>query len=143
MKLSRSRQLSWIILFALISSFSFAQEKQPRDVVIEWTRTYAVDMNQAAELTTSELRAGEPKEAWADEKGRILQSIGYKHLGGKVMEERTEGDKALVILQAEIETQVGKTKQREFYFLKKIEGKWLIHLIQIQEEVAEEPEENL
>jgi len=141
------------ILLALTFTFFFAcflltgcskryevrepQEKTPGEVVTEWTKVYGVDMDIAAELTTLEFRGGKPKGVWASETYRIFKSIGYKHLGGEIIEEKIDGDKALVILQGKIFTIAGGAKQKEFYLLKKVDGEWLIHDIKVKEEEVE------
>ncbi len=114
------------------------QEKTPGKVVIKWTKVYGIDMDIAAELTTLEFREGKPKRVWASETYRVFKSVGYKHLGGEIIEEKIEGDKALVILQGKISTIAGGAKQKEFYLLKKVDGEWLIHDIKVKEEEVEE-----
>ncbi len=73
----------------------------------------------------------------------FLKSAKYKHLGGKVIEEKMQGDKAVVVLQAEIDTVAGSAKQKEFYLIKRINGKCLIDDIIVKEEELEELKEEL
>jgi hypothetical protein len=120
-----------------------SREQTPSEVVMEWIKIYGVDMDKASELTTIEFRDGKTKQVWASEYYKFLKSAKYKHLGGKVIEEKIEGDKAVVVLQAEIDTVAGSAKQKEFYLMKRINGQWLIDDIIVKEEEVEELKEEI
>ena len=119
------------------------RQETPSEVVMEWIEVYGVDLDKASELTTLEFRDGKTKEVWASEYYKFLKSAKYKHLGGKVIEEKIEGDKAVVVLQAEIDTVAGSAKQKEFYLMKRINGQWLIDDIIVKEEEVEELKEEV
>jgi hypothetical protein len=114
-----------------------SHKQTPSEVVTEWTKVYGIDMDKASELTTLEFREGKAKKDWASEYFKLLKSAKYKHLGGKVIEEKIEGDKAVVVLQAEIDTVAGSAKQKEFYLMKRIHSQWLIDDIIVKEEEVE------
>ena len=114
-----------------------SREHTPSEVVMEWIKVYGVDMYKASELTTLNFRDGKAKQAWAAEYYRLLQSAKYKHLGGEIIEEKIQGDKAVVVLQAKIDTIAGSAKQKEFYLMKRINGQWLIDDIIVKEEEVE------
>ena len=118
-------------------------ENSPRITVIEWTRVYGIDLDRAAELTTIDFRDGKPKQVWAKEIWDTMEPIKYKHLGGTVIKEVIEREEALVILQSEIDTIAGGAKQKEFYRMKRIDGKWLIDDIKVKEEESKEPTQEL
>ena len=120
-----------------------SHEQTPSEVVMEWIKVYGVDMDRASELTTLNFRDGKTKEIWASEYYKLLQSAKYKHLGGKVIEEKIEGDRAVVVLQAEIDTVAGSAKQKEFYLMRRINGQWLIDDIIVKEEEVEELKEEV
>lgn len=115
----------------------------PSFTVIEWTKVYGIDLDRAADLTTIGFRDGRPKQVWAREIWETIEPIKYRHLGGTVIKEVIEREEALVILQSEIDTIVGGAKQKEFYRMKKIDGKWLIDDIKVKEEELEEPAQEL
>ncbi|MGQ0792794.1 MAG: hypothetical protein ACT4NX_01765 [Deltaproteobacteria bacterium] len=118
------------LLMALGSGGALAQQEiKPAEVVVEWTKFYGTDMNKAAALTTATLRKNKPAGVWAAEVSAVLQKIKYKHLGGKIIEQRVEKEKALVLLLANISASGGTVQEKEFYFLKKVGGKWLIDRI--------------
>jgi hypothetical protein len=120
-----------------------SHEQTPSEVVMEWIKVYGVDMDKASELTTLNFRDGKTKEIWASEYYKLLKSAKYKHLGGKVIEEKIEGDRAVVVLQAEIDTIAGSAKQKEFYLMRRINGQWLIDDIIVKEEEVEELKEEV
>jgi hypothetical protein len=120
-----------------------SHEQTPSEVVTDWIKVYGVDMDKASELTTLEFREGKAKQVWASEYYKALKSAKYKHLGGKVIEEKIEGDKAVVVLQAEIDTVAGSAKQKEFYLMRRINGEWLIDDIIVKEEEVEELKEKV
>ena len=121
-----------------LPSSSDAEEKSPKAVVLQWIEVYGEDLDRASDLTTLEFRDNKTKKAWADKTSSILKSFKYKHLGGKIIAEKVNGDYAVVILDARIDTIAGGAKQKELYELKRIDGKWLINDIVVKEEELED-----
>ncbi|MBI3301034.1 MAG: hypothetical protein HYZ72_03000 [Deltaproteobacteria bacterium] len=66
----------------------------------------------------------------------MLRKIGYQHLGGQRVKEVVRGGTATVVVKARIRTLVGITEQTEVYLLKRMEGRWLIDHLEVQDEVA-------
>jgi hypothetical protein len=129
--------LSFAFLLILIS-FTQAQERSPKDVVLLWTEVYGIDFDRASDLTTLNFREGKTKKDWAAQASKILKAAKYRHLGGKVIAEKIEGIQALIILDASIDTIAGGAKQKELYELQSVDGHWLINDIIVKEEEVEE-----
>jgi hypothetical protein len=63
-----------------------------------------------------------------------LNELEYKRLSSVVSESEIEQDRARVILESEVQTKSGKTKQTEIFQLVRKEGSWLIDKLAVAEE---------
>lgn len=126
-------------LFLLTAAVS-AEEPSPSVAVLSWTRLYGQETSRAALLTTDRFRQREHVHVWADRTQRILQQIGYHHLGGQVVKEVVREETATVFLKARIRTLIGVTEQQELYTLRRVDGQWLIDSLEIRDEVIPEEE---
>ncbi len=131
----------YILVFMSFGVLTNSQENvynvynvSPTDIVKKWIEIYGRDFDEASELTTLSFRNGITKKDWASKISKIMESIEYEHLGGKVVAEITKKDKSINILQSKIKTIVGGSYQKEVYELHNIEGKWLINEIVVKEE---------
>jgi hypothetical protein len=109
----------------------------PGDVVREWIKVYGKDMDRAAQLTTLAFRNGKPRSLWAMQTHKNLTQIKYKHLGGAVIKKETKGKRSVVILQSRIYAIGGYADQKEIYYLKRLDGRWLIDDIEVSDEILE------
>ncbi len=121
------------LLCFLVSSFA-DEHKSPSEVINLWTEVYGVEQGEAAELTTENLRNGKSKKEWIEYSYNALKQIGYKHLVGFIIGEEINGDKATVIMNSQVVTIVGSSWRKETYYLKQIDGKWLIDEIKVSDE---------
>ena len=119
----------------LLSAPLFANNSTPQDVVTTWTQVCGVDQMKASNLTTSRFRGGKNKQPWADEIYKSLKKMGYRHLGGEIINKLISKDVAVIVLQSSINTLVGKTSQKESYLLIHQNDEWLIDQIAINDEV--------
>lgn len=129
---------AFIALIILVSTAISAQASSPEDTVMEWIKVYGTDQDRAAQLTTNDFRDGEPKLAWAYRTYTILRLVGYRHLGGTVIGKVIDDNRAVVVLQANISTVIGKVHQKEIYVLIRKDAHWLIDDLNVFDEVVEE-----
>lgn len=108
----------------------------PSDVVQTWTRLYGKDTAQASFLTTERFRVGKSRREWTETTRRLLEVIGYAHLGGEVESEMITGEGAMVVLKARIVAVDGVSLQTEVYTLRRVRTRWLIDEVEVRDEVV-------
>jgi len=109
------------------------QRGTPDRVVRQWARSYGVNMDSAAKLTTDRFRGGKSREEWAAEEGKRLKELEYDPGEGKgsVRKLTVKGTEyATVLFSRTVSTREGKSKITETYTLKNVGGKWLIDEIE-------------
>lgn len=119
-----------------LATAALAGDPSPGEVVQAWTRLYGQDTARAAGLTTDRFRRGEAPGKWARRTQRALQDIGYRHLGGEIIEEKITGEVTTVILKACIVAVDGVSVQKEVYTIKRVEGRWLIDTLEVKDEIV-------
>lgn len=102
--------------------------------VQKWVKTYGVDHRRAATMMTKHYRGGRSEAEWASLYGAYLDAVQYKHLGGELISMQEDDHKAQVILKSTVDSIRGPTIQHEIYNLVKVDGRWLIDFINIQDE---------
>lgn len=136
-----------IPVFLLSACFSFLgrdNQKMPRDIVYIFMSTYGTpSISQLAHYTTPYFRNYKPEEVWVIETWEILRGLGYRHLMGKILEEKIKDNTAIIITSSSIETIAGETLQKEIYcFIKTSEG-WRLDDLLVEEETVEMEKYNL
>jgi hypothetical protein len=134
-------------IFLLPSCFSYlrpSNQKTPREIVMIFMSTYGTPrVSQLAHYTTPYFRNYKPKELWVIETWEVLSELGYRHLSGKILEEKIKSRTAIIITSSNIETLAGKTLQREIYCLIKTEEGWKLDELLIEDETVEAEKYNL
>ena len=125
-----------IALFTIIPTIAPANDKAGTayEFVQEWTRTYGVNHNRAAEMMTPKHRGGMPEAEWVELYGAYLEYAKYKHLGGELVSEQEDAHKARIILKSTVDSINGPVVQHEIYDLVKGEDGWLVDSIDIRDE---------
>ncbi len=96
-------------------------------VVKDWAKAYGENLSKAAELTTLSFRGGRPKDKWIVDTQKTLKEMDYKFLKGNVMKQIVRpGEWARVDFRRSISTKDGEAKIEETYFLRYVDGNWLI-----------------
>lgn len=136
-----------ISAFLIPSCLSFLQynnQKTPREIVKIFMSAYGTPrISQLAYYTTPYFRNYKPKELWVIETWEILAELGYRHVTGKILDEKIKDNTAIIITSSSIETLAGETLQQEIYcFIKTSEG-WKLDELLIEEETVETDKYNL
>ena len=71
---------------------------------------------------------------WVVDTWKSLKQIKYRKIRSSVIASKVKGNKAVVIVDATIETKAVKTSQKELYYLIKEDGKWLINDLVVTDE---------
>lgn len=113
-------------------------KETPARVVQQWIALYGKDTPRAAKLTTTRFREGKNPTEWATSVQRLLNDIGYQHLGGEIIEETiSSSQQATVTLKARIVAIDGPSTQTEVYQLRRIDAHWLIDDLAVRDEILE------
>ena len=147
MALAKKCSLLLISFFLIPSCFSYlkqSNQKTPLEIVEIFMTTYGTPkVSQLAYYTTPYFRNYKPKELWVIETWEVLSELGYRHLSGKILEEKIKGNTAIIITSSNIETLAGKSLQREIYCLIKTEEGWKLDELLIEDETVEAEKYNL
>ena len=147
MSWTRTLLILVVSIFLLPACFSFPRykyQKTPREIVYIFMSTYGTPrISQLAHYTTPFFRNYKPEELWVIETWEVLSELGYRHVKGKILEERMKEDSAIIVTSSSIETIAGETLQREIYcFIKTGEG-WKLDDLLVEEETVEAEKYNL
>jgi hypothetical protein len=105
------------------------------DVINRFDKHYGGPrMDEITDLTTARFRENRPGAVWVSQIWKALNELEYKRLSSVVSESEIEQDRARVILESEVQTKSGKTKQTEIFQLVRKEGSWLIDKLAVAEE---------
>lgn len=105
------------------------------DVINRFDKHYGGPrMDEITDLTTARFRENRPGAVWVSQIWKALNELEYKRLSSVVSESEIEQDRARVILQSEVQTKAGKTKQTEIFQLIRKEGSWLIDKLVVAED---------
>jgi len=96
----------------------------PSQVVQKWINVYPADLVQAAMLTTKTMRKGLSLEDWVKHGQSVLGD--FRYVGGQVISENVNGNKAEVTVDAKISSPLGKHIQREQFRLILLDRNWVI-----------------
>ncbi|MBW1825115.1 MAG: hypothetical protein JRI87_11255 [Deltaproteobacteria bacterium] len=147
--MSRTRTLLILVvsIFLLPACLSFPRynyQKTPREIVYIFMSTYGTPrISQLAHYTTPYFRNYKPVELWVIETWEVLSELGYRHVKGRILEERMKGDTAMIITSSNIETVAGETLQKEIYCFIKTSAGWKLDDLLVEEETVEPEKYNL
>jgi hypothetical protein len=97
------------------------------DVINKFDKYYGgPHMDEITDLTTARFRENRPGAVWVSEIWQVLDNLGYKRLSSVVTETKIVENRALVVLESEIQTKKGKKQQTEIFYLIQKGGWWLI-----------------
>jgi len=134
LKIIKTVSLS-IVLFLMLTAIAIAQEQNPSYIVNVFVNTYGGPyMDELADFTTPNFRDNKPKSVWVVDTWKSLKQIKYRKIRSSVIASKVKGNKAVVIVDATIETKAVKTSQKELYYLIKEDGKWLINDLVVTDE---------
>jgi len=134
LKIIKAVSLS-IVLLIILTAIAIAQEQTPSDIVNVFVNTYGGPyMDELADFTTPNFRDNKPKSVWVVDTWKSLKQIKYRKIRSSVIASKVKGNKAVVIVDAIIETKAVKTSQKELYYLIKEDGKWLINDLVVTDE---------
>ena len=134
LKIIKAVSLS-IVLFLMLTAIAIAQGQTPSDIVNVFVNTYGGPyMDELANFTTPNFRDNKPKSVWVVDTWKSLKQIKYRKIRSSVIASKVKGNKAVVIVDATIETKAVKTSQKELYHLIKEDGKWLINDLVVTDE---------
>ena len=134
LKIIKTVSLS-IVLFLMLTAIAIAQGQTPSDIVNVFVNTYGGPyMDELADFTTPNFRDNKPKSVWVVDTWKSLKQIKYRKIRSSVIASKVKGNKAVVIVDATIETKAVKTSQKELYYLIKEDGKWLINDLVVTDE---------
>ena len=134
LKIIKAVSLS-IVLFLMLTAIAIAQGQTPSDIVNVFVNTYGGPyMDELADFTTPNFRDNKPKSVWVVDTWKSLKQIKYRKIRSTVIASKVKGNKAVVIVDATIETKAVKTSQKELYYLIKEDGKWLINDLVVTDE---------
>ena len=125
-----------LIAFSLINlSISQAQEKSPIEVVKLFGKAYgSPSMDEISNYTTPKFRDNRPKSFWVVDTWKTLKEIKCQRLNGAVIDTNVKGDRAVVVTETKIKTIVGKTSQKDIFYLIKQGKRWLIDKLIVTDE---------
>ena len=141
--MSRTRTLLILVvsIFLLPACLAFPRykyQKTPREIVYIFMSTYGTPrISQLAHYTTPYFRNYKPVELWVIETWEVLSELGYRHVKGRILEERMKGDTAMIITSSNIETIAGETLQKEIYCFIKTGDGWKLDDLLVEEETVE------
>lgn len=97
------------------------------DVINKFDKHYGgPQMDEITDLTTARFRENRPGTVWVSEIWQVLDNLGYKRLSSVVTDTKIVENRALVVLESEIQTKKGKKQQTEIFYLIQKGGCWLI-----------------
>ncbi|KPJ55776.1 MAG: hypothetical protein AMJ42_06235, partial [Deltaproteobacteria bacterium DG_8] len=136
--------VSVFLIPSCLSLLQYNNQKTPREIVQIFMAAYGTPrISQLANYTTSYFRNYKPKELWIIETWEILRELGYRHVTGRILEEKIQKNTAIIITSSSIETLAGETLQKEiFCFIKTGDG-WKLDELFIEEEIVETEKYNL
>lgn len=150
MKSNMIKGITFIAVLFLLASFlildntAYAEPKTPVEVVMAFIAGYGnANMDDAADFTTAKIRGNKPKSVWVVETWKALNEIEYSHKPSKVIEAKVKDDKAVVLVDAEITTAAGDSKQVEIFVLVKDGDNWLIDDLVVADEKVDLDESEL
>ena len=85
-------------------------DQTPTEVVQSWIEVYPTDLAKAAPLTTNAMRQGLSADEWVKHSQETLGE--FRYVGGQVVSENVDGDQAEVLIDAEIDSPLGKQLQK-------------------------------
>ena len=129
-------------LSGILAQENSAQEalpqKTPLEIVELWNTCYGTaDMDQCANLTTAAMRKEKPKSVWVYDTWKFLNAVEYRKEESEVLQEKIDGDAAVIVLQTRIYAD-GYVDQKELFKLIQVDGEWLIDDLIVGDEVLEE-----
>lgn len=147
MSRTRTRLILVVSIFLLPACLSlphYKYQKTPREIVYIFMSTYGTPrISQLAHYTTPYFRNYKPEELWVIETWEVLSELGYRHVKGRILEERMKGDTAMIITSSNIETVAGETLQKEIYCFIKTSDGWKLDDLLVEEETVEPEKYNL
>ena len=99
-------------------------DQTPSQVVQSWIEVYPADMAKAATLTTNAMRQGLTEEDWVKQSQE--KSGEFRYVGSEVVSENVDGNQAEVLVDAEIDSTLGKQLQKEQFRLTLVDNNWAI-----------------
>ena len=99
-------------------------EQTPSEIVQAWIDVYPADLDKAAPLTTKAMRKGLSPSDWVKHSQETLGK--FRYVGGQVVSANVEGNQAEVLLDAEIDSALGKQLQKEQFRLTLVDNNWAI-----------------
>ena len=96
----------------------------PSQIVQTWINVYPADLNKAAPLTTKAMRQGLSPSDWVKHSQKTLGE--FRYVGGQVVSMNVDGNQAEVLLDAEIDSPLGKQLQKEQFRLTLVDNHWAI-----------------
>jgi hypothetical protein len=92
------------------------------------------EMDEIADYTTSGFRDNRPKAVWIVDPWRTMQKLKYEKLGSSIVLSKVKEDRAVVVLEVEINAKAGGVTRKEIFSLVKEDGKWLIDELFVTDE---------
>lgn len=138
-----------VIILQLVCLVTYGQEtadKQltPTETVQLWYRCYGTAlMDQCGPITTAHMRDDAPITVWVYDTYKGLKRLGYKVETSEVLEEKINGEVALVAVQTRSVAGGIYADQKEILTLRRINGKWLIDDLIVGDEQLEKPKKQL
>jgi hypothetical protein len=124
-----------LALLFVSTSFSFAQENSPVEVVNLFADGYGgPQMDKVADYTTPAFRDNRPKSVWVVDTWKALHQLKYVKLKSSIIGSKIMGDKAVVVVEAKIRTAAGDVTQKELYYLVRQKERWLIDDLHVTDE---------
>lgn len=121
-----------------------AETRTPTETVAIWNAGYGTaDMDACADVTTANLRDDKPKAVWVYDTWKHLTRLGYRKEQSDVLQEKIDGETAVVMLQTRIYAIDAYSDQKELFTLIRVDGVWLIDDVQVGDEILEKRPEQL
>ena len=112
------------IIFGALLFVGRGPDHTPSQIVQAWINVYPADLNKAAPLTTKVMRQGLSPSDWVKHSQGTLGE--FRYVGGQVVSTNVDGNQAEVLLDAEIDSPLGKQLQKEQFRLTLVDNTWAI-----------------
>ena len=80
-------------------------------------------MDEIADYTTPRFRNNRPKSVWVVDTWKALRRLKYERINSNITDSRALGNKAVVAVEAKINTAAGEITQKEIYTILLRKGK--------------------
>lgn len=119
-------------------------ERTPTETIAIWNAGYGTaEMDACADVTTARMRDDKPKSVWVYDTWKKLNRLGYRKETSAVLQEKIDGDTAVVVLQTRIYADDVYSDQKELFTLMRVDGVWLIDALRVGDEILETQPEQL